>query len=103
MAQRKGIMKERLPIAGHGGTAGSEWSGRRRPRAALAIALVTLITALVGLTACGTEIKLRDDYMGKRFIQPSQVPGTVERNERGDPLVPETTRWRFPWLNPLRL
>ena len=103
MARWNGVMKEHLPIARHGGTAGSEWSGRRLPRAAWAIALVTLMMALVGLTACGAEMKLRDDYMGKRFVQPSQVSRTVDRDERGEPLVPETPRWRFPWLNPWRL
>jgi len=61
------------------------------PRRAWIVALVVGIPLLT--SACAEIIpkfELRDDYMFKRFLQPSRVVGEIKRGELGNPILPES-------------
>ena len=44
---------------------------------------------LSGCSEIIPRFELRDDYMGKRFLQPNRVVGEVERDELGNPILPK--------------
>jgi len=49
---------------------------------------VALALVAVGLTTAGCERpRLREDYMGKRLLQPDKMPAEVERDATGDPIL----------------
>lgn len=48
--------------------------------------LIGLLASLVGLVGCGGSI-LRDDYMGKSLLESDNLNQTVERDERGNPIL----------------
>lgn len=51
--------------------------------------VVCLGPMLSGCSEIIPRFELRDDYMGKRFLQPSRVVGEVERDELGNPILPK--------------
>ena len=54
----------------------------RMPRPAPRLTALGLLAVAVALGGCNEIIpkfELRDDYMGKRFLQPGKVTGEVER------------------------
>lgn len=55
------------------------------------MALVIVMPLVAG--ACAEIIpkfELRDDYIFKRFLQPSRVVGEVKRDELGNPILPKS-------------
>lgn len=59
---------------------------------AKSLPIVVVSASMLLLAGCNEIIprfELRDDYMGKRFIQPSRVPGEVERDAYGNPVLPK--------------
>lgn len=54
------------------------------------LALIALIGFVTGCAEIVPRFELRDDYMFKRFIQPDRVVSEVERDELGNPVLPET-------------
>lgn len=61
------------------------------PWRAWIVALVVGIPLVTG--ACAEiipKIELRDDYMFKRFLQPSRVVSEVKRDELGNPILPKS-------------
>ena len=55
-------------------------------------AVLGLFSAALLLGGCAEIIpkfELRDDYMGKRFLQPSRLPGEIERDAYGNPVLPK--------------
>lgn len=64
----------------------------RMPRLAPRLVSLGLLVAALALGGCNEIIpkfELRDDYMGKRFIQPGKVTGEVERDAYGNPVLPK--------------
>jgi len=45
--------------------------------------------------------KIRDDYMGKKYLQPGQVISGAEHSETGEPIPesyePKSWNWWWPW------
>jgi len=65
---------------------------RAAQMAAGALGPTGVVAFALMLGACSEivpQFELRDDYMFKRFIQPNRVVGDVERDELGNPIVPE--------------
>jgi hypothetical protein len=61
------------------------------PRRAWIVALVVGIPLVTG--ACAEiipKIELRDNYMFKRFLQPSRAVSEVKRDEQGNPILPKS-------------
>lgn len=64
----------------------------RMPRPAPRLTALGLLAVAVALGGCNEIIpkfELRDDYMGKRFLQPGKVTGEVERDAVGNPILPK--------------
>ena len=62
--------------------------------------------ALLGIAACDQitpDFSLRDDYMGKSFLQPDKVPQPVARDEQGAPILKTKRKINLPQLPSLRL
>lgn len=53
------------------------------------IVMVSLALVLGGCAEIIPKFELRDDYMGKRLLQPSRVPGEIERDAYGNPVLPK--------------
>lgn len=68
--------------------------GPRLTRGAILLACV----AVVGCSQMLPGIPLRDDYMGKSFLQPGKVPRPVARDETGDPDLEQRREIRIPFL-----
>ncbi len=49
--------------------------------------LLLLSILLAGLSACGGDPLLRDDYLGKRLLEPERMPGEVVRDKYGNPVL----------------
>jgi hypothetical protein len=54
----------------------------------LALGLLAALPLLAGCSEIVPRFELRDDYMGKRFLQPGRVPGEIERDAYGNPILP---------------
>lgn len=54
----------------------------------LALALLAAVPLLAGCNELIPKFELRDDYMGKRWLQPGRVPGEIERDANGNPILP---------------
>ncbi len=61
-------------------------------------AILLVFVAVGGCAQMLPEIGLRDDYMGKAFVQPGKVPGPVTRDETGDPELERRREIRIPFL-----
>lgn len=72
--------------------------GPRLMRGAILLALV----AVVGCSQFIPDIGLRDDYMGKSFVQPDKAPKPVPRDERGEADLEQRREIRIPFLPPVR-
>lgn len=62
-------------------------NARRHPLQFIAFPIVA--AALVGCAEITPRFELRDDYMFKRFLQPDRVVSEVERDELGNPIIPD--------------
>lgn len=71
--------------------------GRRLMRGSILLAFV----AVVGCAQILPDIGLRDDYMGKSFLQPDKVPRPVARDETGNPDLEQKREIRIPFLPPI--
>ena len=76
------------------GLSGIARLGPRLMRGAILLACV----AVVGCSQMLPDIGLRDDYMGKSFLQPGKVPRPVARDETGDPDLEQRREIRIPFL-----
>jgi len=52
--------------------------------------IIVAITLTIG-SACAPQDYLREDYTGKRFLQPDRYPQKIQRDARGNPII-ETER-----------
>ena len=64
-------------------------------------ALLLVFVAVVGCSQFLPDVGLRDDYMGKSFLQPGKVPRPVARDETGDPDLEQRREIRIPFLPPI--
>lgn len=71
--------------------------GPRLMRSVMPLAFV----AVVGCSQILPDIGLRDDYMGKSFVQPDKVAKPVARDETGDPDLERRREIRIPFLPPI--
>jgi hypothetical protein len=58
-----------------------------------ALCLLPALVLVLATAACDQltpSFHLRDDYMGKRFLQPHRMPREVARDETGTPLIDES-------------
>ena len=59
---------------------------------------------LPGLAACNEiipEFKIRDDYLGRSFLQPGKTSEPMEHDDDGNPLL-DGGGFRIPFPNPFR-
>ena len=68
--------------------------GPRLMRGAILLAFV----AMAGCSEILPDFSLRDDYMGKSFLQPDKAPGPVARDETGNPDLERRRAIRIPFL-----
>ncbi|MSO65815.1 MAG: hypothetical protein EXQ85_08485 [Alphaproteobacteria bacterium] len=59
----------------------------RRHHVARALA-VTAAIALAGCAELIPKFELRDDYMFKRYVQPSRISEPPRHDEQGNPILP---------------
>lgn len=70
---------------------------RFAPRLTRGVILLAFV-AVAGCSQMLPEIGLRDDYMGKSFVQPGKVPKPVARDETGEPNLKQRREIRIPFL-----
>jgi hypothetical protein len=56
------------------------------------IPLCLAVLACLVLSGCGNYRWLRDDYMGKDFLEPELTPQAPARDSRGNPILPPSGR-----------
>jgi hypothetical protein len=61
----------------------------RQPVRPAMLGLFSVALLLSGCAEFIPKIELRDDYMGKRLLQPSRIPGEIERDAYGNPVLPK--------------
>lgn len=55
----------------------------------VALGLLATVVLLGGCNEIIPKFELRDDYMGKRFLQPGKISGEVERDSLGNAILPK--------------
>ena len=58
--------------------------------------------AVVGCAEIIPDVGLRDDYMGKSFLQPGKSPRPVARDESGNAELEQKREIKIPYLPPIR-
>ena len=65
-------------------------------------AILLACVVVVGCSELIPDMGLRDDYMGKAFLQPDKVPRPVVRDETGDADLKKRREINIPYLPPIR-
>ena len=77
----------RTSLATHSAEPGDTIVTRRSWLVALAVGLPLITGACAEIIP---KIELRDDYVFKRFLQPTRVVSEVKRDELGNPILPKS-------------
>jgi len=65
-------------------------------------AILLACVLVVGCAEIIPDLGLRDDYMGKAFLQPDKVPRPVVRDETGDADLKKRREINIPYLPQIR-
>ncbi|MBT3332387.1 MAG: hypothetical protein HOK21_20815 [Rhodospirillaceae bacterium] len=57
----------------------------------------------VSLTACDSSPLLRDNFMGKRLVEPDRLPQRVPRDARGNPRLDQQSKDLNEFWNRLKI